>query len=142
MMYASDEDWEEFLLMDINLCLNLVMHCNSAMLLFQFLTAKFNFSRISSERLGLRSLFKYFLSLWPPKMAAYLSQVLSDRFCSLNENANSMPTAASVWPGCRLEINLHVFYWTIQSKVVGRQYASPIGFRVAADINNNLVVLP
>jgi len=72
-MYASDEDWGEFLLMDIKLFLNLVMHCNSAVLIFQFLTVKFNFSRISSERLGLRSLFKYFFLFGPKKKQRHIS---------------------------------------------------------------------
>jgi hypothetical protein len=79
MMHASDEDWGEFLLMDINLCLNFVMHYNSAVLSFQLLTAKFNFSRISSERLGLRSLFKYFLSLWSKKKKGDISLTSSIR---------------------------------------------------------------
>jgi hypothetical protein len=105
MMYASDEGWGEFFLTDINLCLNLVMHCNSAKLLFEFLTAKFNFSRISSERLDLRSLFKYFLFLWSQK-GGILSQVLLDKFCPLHEFANHKLTTAGVWPGCRIETNL------------------------------------
>ena len=66
-MYASGEDWEEILLMDMNLYLNFVMYCNLLVLLFYFSTARFNFSRISSESFGLRSMLKYFLSLWSQK---------------------------------------------------------------------------
>jgi len=36
-MYASDDDWDELLLMDSNLFLKVVPYCNSLMLLFQYL---------------------------------------------------------------------------------------------------------
>ena len=56
MMFASDDDWDELLLMDSNLCLKLVPYCNSVVLLFQYLPVQFIFSRISSHRFGSRSL--------------------------------------------------------------------------------------
>jgi hypothetical protein len=45
MMYASDDNSSyEFLLIDNNLYLKLVLYCNSLVLLFQYLPLKFNFS--------------------------------------------------------------------------------------------------
>jgi len=69
-MYASvdDDDGEdEFLLKDSNLCLKLLLYNNSLVLLFQYFSFKFNFSRISSLPFGLRSLLWYFSSLCSQK---------------------------------------------------------------------------
>jgi hypothetical protein len=63
-MYASDDVWDEFVLMDSNVCLKLGLYCNSLVLIFQYLPVKFNFCRISPQCFGFRSLFWYFLSLW------------------------------------------------------------------------------
>jgi len=49
----------------------------------------------------------------------------------------SMQTATGVWPSCRFETN--PLCWARQSVVVGRQHSSRIGFRVATDINSNMV---
>jgi len=46
-MYLSDDDddgWD--LLMNSNLCLKLVLYCNSQALLFEYLQVKLNFSPI------------------------------------------------------------------------------------------------
>jgi len=61
------EEEDEFLLTDSNRCLRLVLYNNSLVLLFQCLPVNFNFSRISSQPFGLRSLLWYFLSLWSQK---------------------------------------------------------------------------
>jgi hypothetical protein len=55
------------LLMDSNLCLKLLLYNNSLVLLFQYLSVKFNFCRISSQPFGFRSLLWYFWSLWSQK---------------------------------------------------------------------------
>ena len=100
--------------------MKLVMHCNSSVLLFQYLTAKFNFYHISSQCLGLRSVVILFVSLVPKKVV-YLPQVLSDTFCPLCEYSKHMLTAAGVWTDCRLETNQ--FYWARQSGADERQHA-------------------
>ena len=110
-MLASDDDWDELLLMDSNLCLKLVPYCNSVVLLIQYLPVHF-FSRISFQPFDLKSLLWYFC-LFGPKKAAYLSQVLSGKFCPLHEYSDYVLTAAGVWPDCRLETNL--FCWPRQS---------------------------
>jgi len=58
MMDASDGDWDEFLLMESNVHLKIVLYCSSLELLFQFLLVKFNLSGISSQRFGLGSLLR------------------------------------------------------------------------------------
>ena len=60
MMDASDGDWDEFLLMESNLHLKIVLYCSSLELSFQFLLVKFNLSGISSQHFGLGSLLRDF----------------------------------------------------------------------------------
>jgi len=79
-IYASDDendddvdDWDEFLLMNLNPCLNLVIDCYSLMLLFQYLLVTFSFSPISYRSLGLRYLLCYFLSLWSQRGSTALT---------------------------------------------------------------------
>ena len=57
--------------------------------------------------------------------------------CPLQRHWYPMQTATGVWPGCRFETN--PLCWARQSVIVGRQHSSPIGFRVAADMNSNVV---
>ena len=125
-LFASDDDWNELLFMDSNFCLKLVPYCNSVMLLFQYLPVQFTFSRISSQRFDLRSLLRYFC-LFGPKKAAYVSQVLSGKFCPLHEYSDYVLTAAGVWSDCCSK----------QSYFVGPD--SRIGFSVTANVNSNMV---
>jgi hypothetical protein len=101
-MCASDDDRNEYLLMD-DLCLQLVQYSNALVLLFQYLPEQFNFSRISSQLFGLRSLLWYFLSLWSQNGRISLT-------------SSYMLTAAGVWPDSRLE--RYLFYWARNSGVV------------------------
>jgi len=59
-MDVSDGDWDEFLLMESNLHLKIVLYCSSLEILFQFLPVKINFSGISSQRFGFGSLLRDF----------------------------------------------------------------------------------
>jgi len=105
-MYVSDDDgWDKFLLMDSNLCLKLVPYCDSIVLLFQYLPVKFNFSRISSQRFGLRSLLWPFLCLWSPNDGISLTSSVR-QVSSTARILEHMLTEAGVWPDCRLETNL------------------------------------
>jgi len=112
MMFASDDDgWEKLLLVDNNLCLKLIPYCNSIVLLFQYLPVKFNFSRISFQRFGLRSLLRLFLCLWSPNGGISLTSSIRE-VSSTARILGHMLTEAGVWPDCRLETNL--FCWARQ----------------------------
>jgi len=91
--------------------MKLVSYCNSSVLLYQYLTAKFNFSCVSFQRFDLKSLLWYFLSLWSQKRwcISYKFYQTSFVHCAYS---NHMLTAAGVWTDCWLEINL--FYWARQ----------------------------
>ena len=86
LIYASDDDWDE-------LCWWIVTFswrqyhtvCNSLVLLFQYLTVQFNCSRIYSN-VSAYICYGTFC-LFGPIKAAYLSQVLSDKFCPLHEHS-------------------------------------------------------
>jgi hypothetical protein len=60
MMDASEDYWDENLLMESNLYLKIVLYCSSLESLFQFLPVKFNLSGISSQRFDLGSLWREF----------------------------------------------------------------------------------
>jgi hypothetical protein len=67
MSDASEDDLDEFLLMESNLCLKMVLYCNSLELLLQFLPVKFHFSGISSQRFGLGHVAGLLVSLVPKR---------------------------------------------------------------------------
>jgi hypothetical protein len=88
-------------------------YCNS-LLLFQYLPVTFNFSPISSQCFGLRSLVIIFVSLVPKRR--HISHKLY-QISFVHSTPNHVLTAAGVRPVCRLETNLVSFepldgsYW-------------------------------
>jgi len=76
-----------------------------------------------------------FFYLFGPKEAAYLTQVLLNTLCPLQQLSNPMQTAAGVWPDCRLQTNS--LSWARQS---GDNFpVGSVSFSVAAEINSNVV---
>jgi hypothetical protein len=131
-MDASEDDWAEFLLMESNLYLKIVLYCNALELLFQFLISLLLHPSVSAWDLCCGT-----MSLFSPKKAAYLSKVLSDKFCPLHEYSNEILTAVGIWLDCRFETN--IFCWVRHLGVVAKQHAIRIGYSVATTITNKVV---
>jgi len=105
------------------------------LLLFQYILEKFNFSPISPHCFSW-SLLWYCLSLWSQRGSTSI-QVLSYKFCPLQQNSNHMLRAAGVWSDSWLKTNL--WCWTKKSGVVGKQLTNQTGFNVDTAINTKVV---
>ena len=106
------------------------------MLLFQYLFETFNYSPISSQSFGLRSVMVIFVSL-DPKRPHISNMFYYIRIVHCN-NTRILCTLQQV-SGQTVGSKLTHFVGARQSAVVGRQHSSLIGFVVAANKKGNVV---